>query len=132
MNSDDLISEARAKIIWGEPPHSVRTFLISSGVPEFEADAKIEEFQAERNAEIRSVGIRKAIVGGALVVGAGILLYLSLKDADFDRMSVRSGRGLVTICLILAIGGCYGLSRLIDGILYLVRPESVDKSISEM
>jgi hypothetical protein len=49
MNPDKFISEARARIIWGEPSASVREFLVSNGVSGWVADAKLKEFELERN-----------------------------------------------------------------------------------
>jgi hypothetical protein len=43
MNTDDLIVEARARIVWGDEPASVRSFLTSNGMAAAEADAKITD-----------------------------------------------------------------------------------------
>ncbi len=132
MKPDNFTSEARAKITWGEPASSVRSFLISNGVSEIEADARIRELQEERNMEIRKVGIRKALIGAALVIGAGLFFYFSFRHADWDKMNYRAARGYLAIAIVIAFGGFFGLSKLIDGIVYVARPRSVDKSISEM
>jgi len=55
VSADKFISEARARIIWGEPSLTVRDFLISNGVSDLVADAKVEEFMLERNRELRSL-----------------------------------------------------------------------------
>jgi len=50
MNPDDLIVEARARIIWGDEPLSVRYYLTSNGMSAADADAQIKQFTLERNA----------------------------------------------------------------------------------
>ena|ERR1022692_2307851 len=132
MKADDLISESRAKIMWGDPASSVRGFLISNGISDIDADVKIKEFNAERNSEIRKVGIKKTFIGAVLTVGAGIFFYLSLKHVDIDEMNSRRASGFATIAIVIALGGFYGLWKLLDGITYLVRPQSIKKSVSEM
>ena len=76
MITDDLIVEARARIIWGDEPASVRCFLTSNGMAAAEADAKIKELTLERNAEIRKLGIRDVLIGVVLVAAAIIFFYM--------------------------------------------------------
>ncbi len=75
MKTNAFITKARAKIIWGDPPSSVRDFLISNGISDSDADAAIEEFCAQRNKEIRKIGIKKSLLGAVLTAGTGILLF---------------------------------------------------------
>lgn len=132
MKPADLISEARARIMWGEPSSSVRSFLTANGITEFDADAAINEFNAERNSEIRKIGLKWTLIGAALIVGASIFFYWSLLHVDIDKMNSRSARGFVMIAIVIAGGGLYGLSKMIDGVRELVRPQSEEKSISEL
>jgi hypothetical protein len=46
MNPDQLIMEARARIIWGESSSSVRDFLISNGISDMDADAPQPEHKS--------------------------------------------------------------------------------------
>jgi hypothetical protein len=132
MKPDDLISEARAKIIWGDPSSSVRNFLTANGISDIDADAVVKKINAERNSEIRTNGIKKTFLGAALVVGAGLFFYLSLKHVDLDQMTNRGAQGFTAMAIVIAIGGFYGLWKLIDGVNYLLRPQSEEKSISEI
>jgi len=124
MKPDILFSEARARIIWGEPSSSVRDFLTSNGISAADADTKIEKFYAERNAELRKIGIRNTLIGAALVPGAGITFYLCLRTGN----SSGSARG-AAVCLF---GVFYGIWKLYKGIIYLVRPQSERKSIPDI
>jgi hypothetical protein len=124
MKPDILFSEARARIIWGEPSLSVRDFLTSNGILATDADAKIEEFYAERNAELRRTGIRNIVFGAALALGAGIASYLCL------RLGFSSGVAkCAAVCLV---GVLYGIWKLCKGIMYLFRPQSEHKSIPDI
>ena len=122
-----ILSEARARIIWGEPPSSVRDYLVSHGLSSAEAGAKIKEFNAERNATIRKVGLKNTIVGAALVLVTGGICYICLRDPKFSG-NYFALRNIATIVLV----GLYGCWKLINGIIYLVRPQSEDESITEI
>jgi len=71
-DSSSILTEVKAKIIWGESTSSVKEFLLSKGVTEAEADAKIEEFNQERYAAIRGNAIGSIITGTVLLAVAGI------------------------------------------------------------
>ena len=128
MNTDDLITEARAKIIWGDEPESVRFFLTSSGMSAAEANAKITELTLERNAEIRKLGMRDVLIGVALLGASGAYLYWVFTSSRMPRVGVRSGKGYG----ILALAGFYGLWRLVNGIIRLARPKAEHGSITNV
>jgi hypothetical protein len=128
MNPDNLIVEARAKIIWGEASSSVRYFLTSNGMSAADADAKIKEFTLERNADIRRLGIKNILIGVVLIGAAGIFFYSMFASSRMPSVSVRSARGYGVLVLVAV----YGLWKLINGIIYLVRPKSEHGSISDI
>ena len=128
MNTDELIVEARARIIWGDEPASVRYFLTTNGMSAADADAKIKEFNAERNREIRRLAIRDILIGVALIGGAGIFFWLLFASKRIPSTSVRSAKGYG----VLALAGLYGLWKLVNGIINLVRPKSEHGSIPDL
>ena len=92
MNLRGFMVEARAKIMWGESPSSVREFLTSKGISAAEAEATIKELTLERNAEIRRLGSGRIVIGSVLIGVPGILLGLAgaraLPRSEFsDRLS---------------------------------------------
>src|SRR5437588_12551549 len=99
MITDDLIVEARARIIWADEPASVRYFLTSNGMAAAEADAKIEELTLERNAEIRTLGIRDVLIGVVLMAPAIIFFYLLFARSHISSLTVRSGKGYGVLAL---------------------------------
>ena len=128
MINDDLIVEARARIIWGDEPASVRYFLTSNGMAAAEADARIEELTLERNAEIRKLGIRDVLIGVVLMAAAMIFFCMLFARSHIPSLTVRSGKGYG----VLAIAALYGLWRLVNGIIRLVRPKSEHGSIPDI
>jgi zinc transporter ZupT len=80
MIADNIITEARARIVWGEASSSVRDFLIANGVPVLETGARLEEFQRERRRELRRIGLRNVLIGVVLAAAAGVALYVGASD----------------------------------------------------
>ena len=128
MITDDLIVEARARIIWGDEPASVRCFLASNGVAAAEADAKIKELTLERNAEIRKLGIRDVMIGVVLMAAAIIFFYMLFARLHIPSLTGRSASGYG----VLALAALYGLWRLVNGIIRLARPKSEHGSIPDI
>ncbi len=128
MNRDELIVEARARITWGDDPSSVRYFLISNGMSVADADAKVKQFSLERNAELKGLGIRNILIGAALTGGAGIFFYLLFARSHIPRVNVRSAKGYGFLVLL----AFYGLWKVVNGIIYLVRPKSEHGSIPDI
>jgi len=126
MEPDKLISEARARIIWGEQSLAVRDFLIANGISDMVADAKIREFNLERNREIRSIGIRNTLIGVVLTGAAAITLYTALPPGSGLSSGITRALGVVLLA------GFYGLWKLVKGVIYLVRPQSEHKSIPDI
>ncbi len=59
--------EARAKIFWGDPPEDVLKFLMMQGIGYEEASELIRGMVNERASTVRRDGIRKILIGVALV-----------------------------------------------------------------
>ena len=128
MNTDDLIVEARARITWGDEPNSVRFFLTSNGMSAAEADVKIRELTLERNADIRKLGIRDVLIGAVLIGAAGAFFFSLFASSHIPSVSVRSAKGYG----VLVIAALYGLWRLVNGIVRLVRPKSEHGSMPDI
>jgi hypothetical protein len=121
MRTDNVISEARARIIWGEAPSSVHDFLVSNGIESAVADTKLEEFSLERNRELRRIGLRSFLIG-VLVTGiAGVPICIAFHLHTFNRALA-----------MLMLGVLYGVWKLAIGSIYLVCPQLVHKSIPDI
>ena len=128
MVNEQLISEARAKIIWGEEAESVREYLTSNGMPGLEADEQIKAFNLERHQEIRKKGVKDTLIGAVVTGISGGLIYLLLAQPIGRHWSTGTGK----ILGLLMAAAAYGFWKLTNGIMYLVRPQSESKSISEL
>ena len=89
------------------------------------ADAKLKEFELERNTELRKIGLRNVLIGIALTAAAGTTLWIALLHASATS-------GIVKALALVLLVGCYGLWKLVNGIIYLVRPQSEHKSIPDI
>ena len=132
MEPDKIITEARARITWGDSAASVRDYLVQNGISKTEADGKIKVFNAERNAEIRKIGIKNTLVGIFILAVSSTLFYLRIKDLQFSDRSVRTLSGRGAELGVLGFGIFFGLWKLVNGIVSLVRPQSKEGSISDM
>jgi hypothetical protein len=127
VETSPILSEARARIIWGEQALTVRDYLISSGIERGSADLKIAQFLAERNSAIRKLAINKILLGGLLLaLAVSFVLYCTLKPKFV--LTSRTAQGLALICA----AGFYGFCKLINGIIYLARPQCETESITEL
>jgi hypothetical protein len=135
MEPDKLISEARARIMWGESPSAIREFLVANGISDPVADARITEFILERNREIRSIGVRDALTGAGLASAAGGALYWIstwVLPPGAARVYGMGGRVIIAGVVVLGAIALYGFWKLVKGIIYLVRPQSEHTSIPDM
>jgi hypothetical protein len=125
MSEDKIISEARAKIIWGEPSCTVRDFLVANHISPAVAEAKLREFEFERNRELRKMGLRNLLIGSILTGAAGITLYLAFAIASATS-------GIIKALAVVLLAGVYGSWKLVKGVVYLVRPQSEHRSIPDL
>ena len=65
---ETIATEARAKIVWGEPAQQVIEFLLTKEVSQPEARAFVEQLVSERSLEIRREGVRRIWTGAALTL----------------------------------------------------------------
>lgn len=127
MTPEQAITEARARIIWGESALLVREFLVSNGLSAADADSKIEAFCAERILEIRTVGRRRTLIGAVILLIGGVAIYPCYKFADASTCL-----GGIRIILLLALIGLVGFCKVISGVICLARPQSEHRAISEI
>jgi len=126
MNQADLIQqakvEARAKVIWGEPPKKVIFFLRTRGVSMDEAIQITNEAFAERTAELRATAIKHILLGICLLflpVG-GYLVFSAIGSLSILGMLVFG---------VSCAAGLYGLYCIINGIWALcVKDEGDEES----
>lgn len=123
------LAQAHAMITWGESPEAVSRYLLSNDVSTREAEECIALLREERHREIRRSGIRKLLIG-VVVVGVSVCGLVFLWDTIQNRSpGRRSGGGLF---VLLLLGLFFGIGKLVDGVIYLIRPQLESKAISEI
>lgn len=127
MSAEELLVEARARIVWGEEPASVRHYLTSNGMSAVDADSKILELVRERTKEIRKTALRGAGIGAIIVCACASYILYELKHPS---TLFPSKQGTAMFC---AGGvGLYGIWKLVNGLVDLVWPKSQTRSIAEL
>ena len=114
---------------------SVRDFLTSNGISETVAGAKVREAVLERNREIKSIGVRNTLMGVVLTGAAGSVLYWIstwILPPGSARVYGLGGNSIIAGAVVLGVILLYGLWKLANGIIYLVRPQSEHKSIPDI
>lgn len=119
---EPLITDARAKIVWGEPVPAVMEFLQKKGVGRTEAQALLAELVSERSREIRRIGLRKLWTG----------LPLILLPLAYDFFIRVTGHGRAKLYAVFFVAGAYGLFRAIDGLIMVLRPKSVTRDLTKI
>jgi hypothetical protein len=106
--------EAKAKILWGDPPKEVINFLMIRGLNHQEASETVRMLFKERLAAIRADGIGKILTGIFVALGSASSLVFFVKI------------GFISIWLLgaVAIAGVYGLWTILVGVLKVLAPKS--------
>ena len=113
--------EARAKISWGDAPASVISYLRMQGFSHEEASSLVGTFFQERAATIRADGIRKSIVGSALICVPVVALLVFLKVGYIPLQPFA-----VTLMI-----GTYGAWMLLKGVIMFLAPKSEPGDVAE-
>jgi hypothetical protein len=111
--------EARAKILWGDPPQEVLKFLLINNVPRGEATEIIRELTHERVVQMRKNGLIK--------IFSGILMVCVPIGGWFGGMAMLSIK-LFAVMIMLGLWGAY---RIIKGTLMVVAPKMQQGDVSE-
>lgn len=121
MLPEKIETDVRCRVLWGESPKAVYEWLVSTGAGEEESAALIAACRAERDADIRSLAIRK------IVSGCGLMLVPVATYATFLAMRIFFVRVLGATVAI----GLFGLWRVTSGAMALLFPSLERGDISE-
>ncbi len=121
MDHTQAEHEARAKILWGDPPKEVIRFLMMQGFSRDEASTLVHELFRERAATVRGNGIRNIVVGIGLMC-TPIVAYIIF-------MSI--GVIYVKLFAVTIMGGVWGLWLFIKGIFMVITPKSEPGDVAD-
>ena len=113
--------EARAKISWGDAPAGVISYLRMQGFSHEEASSLVGTVFQERAATIRADGIRKSVVGIALICVPVVALLVFLKVGYIPLQPFA-----VTLMI-----GTYGAWMLLKGVIMFLAPKSEPGDVAE-
>jgi hypothetical protein len=121
---NQVIQEARAKIIWGDEPETVVRYLQINGLGYDEAWDHVDAMLRERAASIRGCGIRK------LLAGIPLLLVPAVAILIIPRVGIMS-LTLLTILGVAVTIGLWGAWKCFKGISMLLFPNSEAGDIAD-
>ena len=122
MQTEQIIRECRAKIMWGEPRNSVMEYMQANGLGDKDAAAYLDALFRERAADIRRTGIKKIIIGIFWVVV--LVVYLAFA-AVVGVIELK----LLALSLVSAV---VGLWKIIEGIGFIMKPSSESGDLSNL
>lgn len=123
-----ICTRAEARVVWGDPPEEVIGSMVQSGLEQAEAEALVGEWMKVRNNEVRVRGVRKIVIGSAMLAGA-ILFFTAMPWGEWVRSvnemtGGRTRRGIGGfIPMAAAAAGLVGFWWIIRGITALLVPQ---------
>ena len=113
--------EARAKILWGDPPEEVIKYLLIQRFDPAEASSLVRSLFQERAATIRSNGIKKVVIGIGLVC-VPVVAFIIFTSIGFLPLKLF-GATLVV--------GVWGAWMILKGTIMFLAPKSEPGDVSE-
>ncbi len=113
--------EARAKIMWGDPPEEVVKYLRLQGLSAEEASELIQPLLIERAVTVRANGVRNIVIGSlmACVPVIAFIIFMSMKYIPMKLFALT------------VMVGLYGVYKLFNGIFMFVAPKSEPGDVGE-
>ena len=107
---DRLLTEATARVTWGDFPEDVTAHLISQGKDAPQAAALVQRLVEERNREVRGRSGLKLVAGLAMTLTGGGFLYWYFKELASLRDNLLE-HSLAVAATFTALGGLAAIWR---------------------
>lgn len=121
-NPEQAQTDARAKISWGDPPEAVVKFLMLQGYGAREATDIVAALSRERAAAVRGNGLKKIIIGGALIcIPVATIFYLRHGGALFSIKGTGAAIGV----------GLWGLWLVLQGLVMMIAPKLENSDLAD-
>lgn len=118
---NQALIDARARIHWGDPPEEGIKILMGQGVPYPEAAALVGEMVQERLTTLRSIGIRKTVMGAGLIA-VPIVAWFGF---------VAAGVIPIKIFALTVMAGAWGLWMFLRGLFMLLSPKTESGDVAD-
>ena len=129
---DPLLSDARARVIWGEPLEDVKKHLVAGGLATGQADSLVREFEAERIADLRKIALRRIYLGLGFAVASYAVLWWLFNKSGLVLAPRGLRRRVKGILFIGIAGGLFGAWKLYSGLFLLIVPRSETRQLSDV
>jgi len=112
---DRLLTEATARVTWGDLPEDVAQMLVSQGVDARQAGKLVQRLVAERSIEVRQRSFVKLVTGMGMVLAAALGFYLAGRwdSSPWGRMEMIFSGGSLALGITGLVGVCRGLTGLL-------------------
>jgi len=121
MWKEQLQSEARAKIFWGESKENVTAYLQSQGLRDEEIRPLMESILQERASSVKSTARKNILLGIGLILVPIITYFVLLQSPVFP----------VKLFAVTVLVGLIGGWKLVQGIIHLSNPDLQKSDLSE-
>ncbi len=109
-----LLTQATARVTWGDFPDEVQDFLVGEGLSASQARSLVRRLSQERNAEVRRRSGGKLLAGIAMLLAAGIYFYVEFKERTgrqwWDRILGAAFLWLGVSGIVAIWRGAWGLA----------------------
>jgi hypothetical protein len=116
--------EARAKIIWGDPPEEIVKFLMIQGFKHDESVKMVEVMLKERAATLRGIGIRKILTGIPTMLVA-VVVFIKFIPLAMNIL-------FVILLAVPVMGALWGAWMVLKGGFMLLFPSWEKGDIADM
>ena len=130
--SDRLLTEAAARVTWGEPAEVVMKFLTGNGMDHGEAILLVSQLIHERNAEVRARCRRRLKIGIAAILAVVVFFavlpwreWYDFLDKPWRRRRISPGDWMIIAVIWLSVAGLWQIWR---GFWGLITPEAEELS----
>lgn len=114
-------AEARSKVFWGDPAKDVVQFLVMNGFSHEDATVSVRAALQERTATLQQIGIRKIVIGIALMTVPVVALLI------FAHFHVI----IFTLFMLTVMVGLWGAWNFLKGLIMVLIPKAVKGDVAD-
>jgi len=128
---EKLLVDARARLVWGEPPDDVRNMLLDNGLDTQFVDNVMHSIQTSRGRSMRKKGFRDTAIGAAVVVGTTIWAVTFVAIGFNMGRYYRPFFGVAGISSFVFCYGWYLIFRGAERLIFGAHAEGADSDLED-